>query len=314
MARAVRFSRYGGPEVLEILPMEMPVAGEGEIVVGVKAAGVNPVDSKILSGKRNPVPITSPRVLGSDAAGVVAEVGSGVSDFEVGDEVVGHGLAGAFASAVVGDHGRFRHKPASVSFDEAAAIGIPVSTAYQLLKSLGVTAGETVLIHAGSGGVGQAAIQFAKLWGATVVATASPANHDRLRELGAVPVAYGVGLLERIRAAAPQGVDVVLEAAGTQEALDVSLAVVENRSRIGEIVVPAWAAEYGVTVFSGGLPGSIGPAELALREESIGVVLDLLAQGKFELEIADKYPLDRVADAMQHSATGHVRGKIVLVP
>lgn len=314
MARAVRFLKYGGPEVLEVLPMEVPVAGDGEIVMEVRAAGVNPVDSKILSGKRNPTPITSPRGLGSDAAGVVAQVGAGVTRFEVGDEVIGHGLSNAFASAVVGDHRLFAHKPASVNFDQGAAIGVPVGTAYQLLKSLGVKAGETVLIHAGSGGVGQAAIQFATLWGATVVATASPANHHRLRELGAIPVAYGDGLLERVRAAAPQGVDAVLDAAGTQEAIDVSLAVVEDRSRIGEIVVPGWASEYGVTVFSGGLPGSVGPAEVALREESIGVVLDLLEQGRFELEIAERYPLDRVAEAMRHSSTGHVRGKIVLVP
>lgn len=314
MARAVRFSQYGGPEVLEVLPMETPVAGDGEIVIDVRAAGVNPVDSKILSGRRNPVPITSPRGLGSDAAGIVAQVGAGVSGFKVGDEVLGHGLVGAFASAVVGPARRFTQKPASVSFDEGAAIGIPVSTAYQLLMSLGVQSDETVLIHAGSGGVGQAAIQFAKLWGATVVATASPANHDRLRELGAIPVAYGDGLLERVRAAAPQGVDAVLEGAGTQEAIDVSLALVEDRSRIGEIVVPAWAAEYGVTVFSGGLPGSIGSAEMALREESIGVVLDLLEQGKFELELGERYPLERVADAMRHSAAGHARGKVLLVP
>lgn len=314
MARAVRFLKYGGPEVLETLPMEVPVAGDGEIVVEVRAAGVNPVDSKILSGKRNPTPITSPRGLGSDAAGVVVQVGAGVSGFEVGDEVLGHGLSGAFASVVVGTSRLFTRKPASVTFDEGAAIGIPVGTAYQVLKSLGVKTGETVLIHAGSGGVGQAAIQFARLWGATVVATASPANHDRLRELGAIPVAYGDGLLERVRSAAPQGVDAVLEAAGTQEAIDVSLAVVDDRTRIGELVMPGWAAEYGVTVFSGGLPGSVGPAEIALREESIGVVLDLLEQGKFDLEIAERYPLDRVADALRHSSTGHVRGKIVLLP
>jgi NADPH2:quinone reductase len=314
MARAVRFLKYGGPEVLETVQMDVPVAGDGEIVVEVRAAGVNPVDSKILAGARNPAPITSPRGLGSDAAGVVVQVGAGVSGFEVGDEVVGHGLSGAFASVVVGASRLFTQKPASVSFDEGAAIGIPVATAYQLLKSLGVKSGETVLIHAGSGGVGQAAIQFAKLWGATVVATASPANHDRLRELGAIPVAYGDGLLERVRSAAPQGVDAVLDAAGTREAIDVSLALVDDRSRIGEIVVAGWAAEYGVTVFSGGLPGSVGPAEIAWREESIGVVLDLLQQGKFDLEIAERYPLDRVADAMRHSASGHVRGKIVLLP
>jgi enoyl reductase len=314
MPRAVRIQRFGGPEVLEVVEIALPAPAPGELVFEVRAAGVNPVDSKIRSGKRSETPLAAPIGLGSDAAGVVSALGTDVRGFAVGDEVIGHGLRGAYATHVAGAAGLFTPKPAAVTFEQGAAMGVPVGTAYQLLRSLSLQAGETILIHAGSGGVGQAAIQFARLWGATVVATASPANHARLVELGAIPVAYGDGLLERLRAAAPQGVDVVLDAAGTQEAIDASLALVGDPSRIGEIVNVEWAERYGVRAYSGSRPGFLGAAEIALRAESIPLTAELVADGKFELEIAESYPLDRVADAHRHSDSGHVRGKIVLIP
>jgi enoyl reductase len=312
MARAVRIFGYGGPEVLEVVDIPTPVPGDGEVLIEVKAAGVNPVDGKIRRGTRagGELPIG----LGSDASGIVAAVGPGVDDLAFGDAVIGYGLSGAYASEVVGPRSQFVAKPAGVSFEQGAAIGVPVGTAYQLLKSLGIASGETILIHSGSGGVGQAAIQLAKQWGAKVVATASEPNHERLRELGAIPVSYGDGLLERVQQAAPDGIDLVLESAGTQEAIDVSLALVADRSRIGEIVNPTWAAEYGVRVYSGGLPGSMGPAEVALRRESIPYVADLVDRGEFELEIGASYPLSEVVEAHRHSDSGHVRGKIILVP
>lgn len=310
MARAVRITEFGGPEVLNVVDIDLPVAAAGEIVIEVRAIGVNPVETKIRNGSRGGS-LDQPMGLGSDAAGVVIQAGEG---FNVGDRVMGFGLTGAYASHIAAPAEHFRKLPDNVTFDEGAALGVPVGTAYQLLKSLGAKAGETLLVHSGSGGVGQAAIQFARLWGATVVATASPVNHGRLSELGAHPVTYGDGLFERVQAAAPQGVDVVLESAGTHEALEVSLALVSDRTRIGEIVQPTWGAEYGITVFSGGLPGSVGPAERALRVEAMDVALALLAQGKFSIEIAAEYPLDRVRDAAEHSATTHVRGKIILQP
>jgi NADPH2:quinone reductase len=314
MARAVRIQRFGGPEVLEVVDIDDPRAGAGELVIEVRAAGVNPVDSKVREGKRSTGPLTSAIGLGSDASGVVVEVGSGVEGFDVGDEVVGYRVNGAFASRLSGAARLFTPKPAGVSFEQGAAIGVPVSTAYQLLRSLDLRAGQTLLVHAGSGGVGQAAIQFARLEGANVIATASPANHERLAELGAIPVAYGDGLVERVRAVAPRGVDVVLDAAGTQEAIDASLALVDDPRQIGEIVVAEWAERYGVRVYSGSRPGFMGPEELALRAEAIPLAVGLVAAGEFELEIAASYPLDRVADAMRHSDSGHVRGKIVLIP
>jgi enoyl reductase len=234
--------------------------------------------------------------------------------FAVGDEVVARGLTGAYATHVTALPEQVAHKPPGISFEQGAAIGIPAGTAYQVLRSLKLSAGDTLLVHAGSGGVGQAAVQFGRLWGATVVATASPANHDRLRALGAVPVAYGTGLLQRIRAAAPDGIDVVLDAAGTDEAIDASLDLVADRSRIATVVVVERAEELGIRGYSGSRPGFLDDAGRALRAEALGVTASLAAEGKFELEIAAVYPLWKVADAHRHSDSGHVRGKIVLVP
>lgn len=310
-ARAVLIIEAGGPDVLQVAELPVRHPGPGEVVVRIRAAGVNPVDAKIRSGTRGQ--ISEPCRIGADAAGEVAGVGAGVP-FRIGDPVIGWGLTGAYADYVTAPADRFTTKPDGVSFRQGAAIGIPVSTAYQCVKATGLQPGETLLVHAGAGDVGQAAVQFARRWGATVVATASPTNHDRLRDLGAVPVTYGDGLLDRIRDAAPQGVDRVLDAAGTQEALEASLTLVDDPQRIVEIVVPGWRDEYGVQVFSGGLPGSMTPEAVALRDESVPLTADLVAKGEFELELGPSFPLTEAALAHRQLETGHTRGKILLIP
>ena len=312
LARAVVINRYGGPEVLEVVPVEPPSTPPDGVLIEVRAAGVNPFDTKIRSGARAPGPLAAPLRLGADAAGVV--VGSSIPGFAVGDAVIARGLTGAYATHVTATPDLLVHKPVGVTFEQGAGIGVPAGTAYQVLRSLRLTAGETLLVHGGSGGVGQAAIQFARRWGASVVATASRPNHERLTRLGAVPVAYGDGLLDRIRALAPAGVDVVLDAAGTEEALEASVALVADRSRIATIVVSARAAELGIRAHSGFRPGFMHPWERELRAEALGVTAELLGRGRFEIEVGAVYPLDRVADAHRHSESGHVRGKIVLVP
>jgi NADPH:quinone reductase-like Zn-dependent oxidoreductase len=314
MARAVVISRYGGPEVLEVVEIPIPATPPDGVLVEVRAAGVNPVDTKIRAGRRASRPLAAPLRLGNDAAGVVLDVGPGVTGFAPGDAVIARGLTGSYATHVTATPGQLVRLPDGVSFEQGAAIGVPVGTAYQVLRSLGLKAGETLLVHAGSGGVGQAAIQFARAAGATVVATASPANHPRLVELGAIAVAYGDGLLERIRAAAPQGIDVVLDAAGTDEALDASLSLVSDRSRIATVVAMDRADALGIRTFSGSVPGRLTPDELALRVEGARVAAEEAAAGRFQLEIDSVYPLDQVAEAHRRSETGHVRGKIVLVP
>lgn len=310
-AKAVLITRAGGPEVLELTEVPVTDPGPGEVVVRVSAAGVNPVDAKVRAGSRGE--IATPIRLGADAAGVVVGVGDG-APFQPGDEVIGWGQPGTYAEYVTGPAAKWTAKPAGVSFAQGAALGIPAATAYQCLKSAGLSEGETLLVHAGAGAVGEAAVQFARLWGAEVIATASEPNHAKLRALGATPVSYGDGLLERVEAAAPEGVDVALDCAGTQEALDVSLALVSRRERIIEIVQPGWAAEYHVTVFSGGLPGSMTPETAALRDASIPLTAALIAEGKFTVELGPSFPLAEAARAHELIGTGHPGGKIVLNP
>jgi enoyl reductase len=232
----------------------------------------------------------------------------------VGDEVIVHGARGTYASHLVATPGQLIPKPPALGFEQAAALGVPAGTAYQVLRSLGLREGETLLVHGGSGAVGQSAIQFAREWGANVVATASPANHGRLRELGAVPVAYGPGLLDRLRAVSPNGYDVVLDAAGTDEAIDASLELVADRDRIATIVRMKDAAGLGIRTWSSAIPSTMTPETLRLRAEGVAEAARLAAEGRFDVEIAARYPLAEAADAQRQSETVHVRGKIVLIP
>lgn len=314
MARVVQYAETGPAEVLEVVEVPDPVPGPGEVLVEVRAAGVNPIEWKLRSGPRPSPPITEPRRLGADGAGVVAAVGEGVDDWAVGDEVIVSGATGTYATHVVVPRQNLVAKPAALDFEQAAALGIPVATAHQALASLDVRRGHTLVVHGGSGGVGQAAIQLGRHLGARVVATASPANHDRLRELGAEPVAYGDGLLERIQELAPEGVDRVLDAAGTDEALAASLALVDDPQHVGTIVVGPKAPELGIQAWSGGAPWPLTPEQLRLREDAIPVVADLVARGVFEVEVSRRFALDDVVAAAKESEAGHTRGKIVLLP
>jgi NADPH:quinone reductase-like Zn-dependent oxidoreductase len=314
MATVVQYSEFGGPDVLEIVEIPTPTAPAGAVVVEVQAAGVNPVDGKQRSGKRVTPPITQPRRTGLDAAGVITEIGDGVTGWTVGDKVIVIGVAGAYASHLVAPASALEPKPSVWNWEQAASVGIPVGTAYQALRSLGVTSGTRLLIHAGSGAVGQAAIQFAVAWGAQVVATAGPANHERIRELGAIPVAYGDGLTDRVRQAAPDGIDVVFDIAGTDEALETSFALVADRSHIGTVVVGDRAAELGIRAWSGGNPIPLTAEEIRLRREAIAAAAELTAQGKFDIEIGGRFALADAAEAQRASESGRVRGKIVLIP
>ncbi|MDT0202661.1 NADP-dependent oxidoreductase [Nocardioides sp. AE5] len=308
MTHVVQFSRTGGPEVLEYVAVPTREPGPGEVLVEVRAAGLNPVEWKQRSGLR-PMPGPAPWRLGSDGAGVIAAVGPDVSGWAVGERVVISNAGGVQATHVVVGQGLLDALPDGVSFATGAGLGIPAGTAYQVLTSLGLAEGETLLVHGGSGGVGQAAIQIGRALGAQVVATASSANHDRLAELGATPVAYGDGLLERVRAASP-GVDVVLDCAGTDEAIEVSLAVAAP-DRVGTIVRGRDAAELGVRAWLGGSPDPLTEEEVALRRAAIPFVLGLPS---WSVEVAAEIPLAEVARAHAISEEGHVRGKIVLVP
>jgi enoyl reductase len=258
--------------------------------------------------------LVAPAGLGADAAGVVVAIGADVAGLAPGDEVIASGLDGAYATHVLARPQQLTPKPRAMDWAQGAALGVPAGTAYQVLKSLGERAGETLLVHGGSGAVGQAAIQLARHWGLTVVATASEPNHARLAELGAIPVVYGPGLVERVRAVAQQGIDVALDCAGTEEAILASLELVADRSRVGTIVLMKRAPEFGIRTWTSSMPGYLTDAEVALRAEAIPYVAALFERGEFDVEIAARFALEDAAAAHRLSETGHVRGKIVLEP
>lgn len=314
MAQAIVHTQFGAPSVLRLEEIPEPVAGPGQVVVRIEAAGVNPIDAKLRSGLRPSPPSDKPRPVGFDGAGVVDEVGDGVTGFAVGDRVAIRNTAGTYATRLAVDAQNLAVLPDGVTMAEGAGIGIPAGTAYQSLKSLGVTAGDTVLIHAGSGAVGQAAVQFARAWGARVIATASPARHDDLRELGAVPVAYGPGLEERVREAAEGPVTVALDCAGTDEAVETSLALVDDRERIATIVRGPDAEGFGIRAFSGGSPHPLTEQEEQWRAEALPATVALLAAGDFTIEISREFPLARAIAAHELVETGKAGGKIVLIP
>lgn len=313
MTQAIVYTQLGGPEVLTLTDVPDPVAGDGELVVRIEAAGVNPIDAKLRAGLRPSGGITEPRRVGSDAAGTVVSVGTGVDGFREGDAVVVKDVKGAYATDIAIAASSAWIRPQAVSAEEGAALGIPVGTAYQAARSLDVGPGDTLLVHGGSGSVGQAIIQFAVLWGATVIATASERRFDRVRALGATPVAYGDGLADRVRVLAPQGITVAIDAAGTDEALQTSVELVDDLGRVATLVRGRDAAGYGIRAFGGGAPHPLTPQQLAWRTEAIPVTLALLASGAFSVELGPSFTLAQAADAHRTVENG-ADGKVVLIP
>jgi NADPH2:quinone reductase len=314
MARAIVYTEIGTPDVLQLVDIPDPVAGPGEVVVRIEAAGVNPLDAKLRRGARPSPPITEPRRVGFDGAGTIQAIGDGVTGFAIDDRVAIRDTVGTYAThlAVRAEH--VSPLPDAVTTEEGASLGIPIGTAYQCVRSLGVETGDTLLIHAGSGAVGQAAIQFAIARGATVVATGSPARHAQLRELGAIPVAYGDGLADRVREAAPHGVTAALDCIGTDEAIEVSKQLVADHDRIATIVRGPDAAALGIRAFSGGAPQPLTAQELAWRAEAVPTAIALLADGDFQVELGPELPLAEAAHAHELIEQHAARGKIVLIP
>jgi NADPH:quinone reductase-like Zn-dependent oxidoreductase len=299
---AIVFDQFGGPEVLRVAQVDLPHPGPGQIRLRVRAAGVNQLDAKIRSGAVQQVfPTTFPATPGLEAAGVVDEVGTGVTGLAVGDEVLAFtdtGAYGQYALATV-----VAAKPAGLGWDEAAALPVAGETSQRVLDLLAVKEGETLLVHGAAGAVGGLAVQLATARGATVIGTASQANHEYLRSLGVVPVSYGDGLVARVRAVAPQGVDAVFDAAGRGALPDSIELRGGTTERIVTIADPA-GAQLGVT-FSAGGRGSA--AELAEHAR-------LAAAGTLRLTVAHTYALAEAGEAQEQSATGHNRGKLVILP
>ncbi|WP_169981615.1 NADP-dependent oxidoreductase [Microbispora sp. H10836] len=303
MSRTVVFSAYGGPEVLRVVDLAPDEPSAGTIRVRVRAAGVQPFDALFRGGGAHAyVPATFPQRLGNEFAGVVDAVGEGVTGAAAGDEVVGWAMLASYAEHVVVPPDQVVRKPASMPWPEAGVLSASGQTADTALEKLRVGAGDTVLVHAAAGGVGTFAVQIARALGATVVGTASERNHAYLRDLGAIPVAYGEGLAERVRAAAPDGVDAALDAAGTVEALEVSAALVTDRTRVGTIAYQPAADRIGVQ--------RLGTERSAAR---LGRLTALYEKGDLKVRIQEAIPVEEAARAHTLIESGHTAGKLVLV-
>jgi NADPH:quinone reductase-like Zn-dependent oxidoreductase len=306
MSRAVRFAQYGGVDVLDVVEVAEPMPGPGQLLVRVRAAGINPGEAKIRQGAlHDRWPATFPSGQGSDLAGVVEGVGEAVAGFAPGEEVIGftHNRA-SHAELVVIEASDATPKPPAVPWEVAGSLFVAGATAWAAVRSVALSPSDTVLVAGAAGGVGTIAVQLAVRTGATVLGLAGEHNHDWLRRHGVVPVAYGAGVRERLEAAAPDGIDAVLDFVGDGY-VELALALGVAPERIDTIVEFSAVEQHGVKS-----EGNAAGASAAVLAELAGLV----AAGELEVPIAATYPLDRVRDAFRELERGHTRGKIVLIP
>ncbi|MEV0909054.1 NADP-dependent oxidoreductase [Streptomyces hokutonensis] len=305
-ARAVRFDRYGDRDVLHVTEVPMPSPAAGEVLVEVRAAGINPGEAAIRSGAmRERFPATFPSGQGSDLAGVVTALGDGVTDFGLGDEVLGFSWQrSSHATHVVVPVTQLIPKPAALSWEVAGSLYVVGCTAWAAVDAVAPKPGETVAVSAAAGGVGTVTVQLLAVHGAHVLGIASPANADWLTAHGATPVPYGDGLAEALTAAAPDGIDAFIDLFGpdyVQLAVDLGI----PRDRIETIISFQKAQELGIKS-----AGSEGASTREVLTEMAGHV----ASGRIEIPVTATYPLDRVRDAYAELEQRHTRGKIVLIP
>jgi NADPH:quinone reductase-like Zn-dependent oxidoreductase len=305
MPKAVRFEEYGGVDVLQVADVRRPEPGPGQVLVRVKAAGINPGEAKIRAGLMHARwPATFPSGQGSDLAGIVAQAGPGVTGFTAGDEVLGYTDSRASqAEYVLAEAANLTAKPAGVPWEVAGSLFVVGATAWAAVRAVALAAGDTVVVSGAAGGVGSVAVQLARRAGATVIGLASPANHDWLAGHGVIPVSYGDGVAGRIRQAAAQ-VDAFIDTFGAdyvQLALDLGV----EPSRVDTIVRFDAVERYGVKA-----EGSAVGASAAVLAELAG----LIAAGELEIPVAATFPLGQVRDAYRLLEGGHIRGKVVLIP
>jgi NADPH:quinone reductase-like Zn-dependent oxidoreductase len=306
MPQAVRFERYGGIDVLQVVEVPRPVAGRGQVLVRVKAAGINPGEAAIRAGLvHDRWPATFPSGQGSDLAGVIDEIGDGVTDVAVGDEVIGftHDRA-SHAELVAIDAAHLTPRPPGVPWEVAGAIFVVGTTAHAAVRAVAPEKGDAVVVSAAAGGVGTIAVQLAGLAGATVIGLASEPHHGWLRDHGVVPVAYRDGVKDRIQAAGGGRVDAFIDTFGGGY-VDLAISLGVAPERIDTIIDWAAAERYGVKT-DGNMVGA--------RPEVLAELAELIATGHLEVPIARTYPLAQVRDAYRELEQRHTLGKIVLIP
>jgi NADPH:quinone reductase-like Zn-dependent oxidoreductase len=305
MPKAVRFDEYGGIDVLKVVEVPRPVPGTGQVLVRVKAAGINPGEAKIREGLLHARwPATFPSGEGTDLAGIVAETGPGVTGFAAGDEVIGYtDNRASHAEYALVEAANLATKPAGVPWEAAGALPVAGFTAYAAVRAVGLAPGDTLVVSGAAGGVGSIAVQLARRAGAAVIGLADPANHEWLTAHGVIPVTYGDGVADRIWRAADQ-VDAFIDTYGggyVRLALDLGV----KPSRIDTIANFDAVERYGVKA-----EGNAAGASASVLAELAG----LIADGQLEIPIAGVFPLAEVQDAYRRLETGHLRGKIVLIP
>jgi NADPH:quinone reductase len=288
-----------GPSSFALQEYDVPPPDKGELTISVRAAGINPADVKHPARAESfPVPI------GYEVAGVVTAIGDGVR-FSVGDEVLAFRVSGGWATSITVPASDVLAKPATLTFPEAANLLLAGSTAAEMLHVTGVAAGETVLVHGASGAVGVSVLQQAALLGASVIGTASPARFEVVRRYGATPVAYGGDLRSRL----PAAVDAALDCVGTDEAVDVSLALVADRARIVTIAAAGRAQAEGFTAIAGNRPAS-----KAFRDQARAGLVALASEGRLEVPIARTFRLSDALEAVEVIRGQHPGGKLALIP
>ncbi|MGC5399757.1 NADP-dependent oxidoreductase [Streptomyces sp. DT20] len=302
MPKAYVFTRNGGPEVEALVEQQAPVPGAAELLIAVRAAGVNPVDWKLRTGYTRPgsEPQPFPTVLGSEAAGVVVAVGPDVEGFAAGDEVFGTPVTGGYAEYTLLPVAVTAHKPAGLSFTDAAALPVAAATAYDGLRQLAPAPGSTLLVTGAGGGVGNAAVQLAHHAGVKVVAVAGAAKKDFVESLGAVHVESGASLAERIRAAAPDGVDAVFDLVGGDTLREAASLLADPAALIS-------AADKPLAVELGGAAVVRARTSAVLTE-----VADLVVAGVLRTHVTRTYPLSEAGEALRAVESGHARGKTVI--
>jgi len=297
--KAVQFSVYGGPEVLKIVETDEPHAGPGQVRIAVRAVGVNPAEWKLRAGLFGEfMPIEFPCGVGFEAAGIVDEIGEGVTDVAVGDAVFGSGNATAAEYAVLDYWAR---KPDDMPFEVAGGFAAVSETAVRCLDYVGAKAGETILVCGAAGGVGSTLLQVARHRGITVIGTASAGKHDYLRNLGALPTTYEPGLAARVKELAPEGVDAALDLAGAGIIPEL-VEIVGDPSRVLSIVDFS-APEHGA---------QFSPTPQEHPEKALAQTAGLYSEGSIRLHVEKTFPLEQIAKAQALSAEGHVTGKLVV--
>jgi NADPH:quinone reductase-like Zn-dependent oxidoreductase len=314
MSRSVVASQYGPPSVLALVEDPERPPGPGEAVVEVRAAGVNPADVKSYSGQWGADPAKLPIRLGYEASGVVTAVGSDAvgpaGQVRVGDEVIAFRVSGAYTDRLVARASALVPKPASLGWVPAAGLMLAGATATHTVVATSVTEGDTVVVHGASGGVGLMAVQLAVARGATGIGTAGARAPDLLRDLGVTPVAYGPGLADRVRSLAPSGVDAAIDTVGTDEAVDVSLELVGDRTRIASIAAFERGRAAGIRLLGGGAGADPGDdLRMAARTD----LAESAGAGRLRVVVAAELPLEDAAEAHRLQQSSHSPGKIVLV-